>query len=390
MRHLTFLLAMGLGGVAFAGPPVVRVSLYSKYRPHQVWVERRGGMRITLVAEDGRRRVARAARIQVRCGGRAPVEVEGSGKKLAGASVEIRSANDAEAILRTGVPGGPARLYQGWLEVLERNRGCLIVNHVGLDPYSRQVACGEIRGAGPEALRAQAVVARSYALATLGKHAEQGFDFCDLSHCQVYTGQQACTRRQRKSLAAVDGLALLHEGKPAETYYFSTCGGHTAASGDVWGPRAARPYLTGVADGRPPHCAASPHLRWRLEVGQRELCRRLRGAMPQLGDGPCRIRVAERGAGGWVRRVEVRAEQPVWLPGDRFHLMMGRLYGWARFKSARFTCVRDGGTITFRGRGMGHGVGMCQHGAMGMERAGADHRAILRHYFPRCELGSWP
>jgi stage II sporulation protein D len=69
---------------------------------------------------------------------------------------------------------------------------------------------------------------------------------------------------------------------------------------------------------------------------------------------------------------------------------MGRLRGWGAFKSANFVIEQQGGQLVFMGRGMGHGVGMCQHGAMGLARCGKDYRAILEHYFPGTRVGAIP
>jgi stage II sporulation protein D len=152
----------------------------------------------------------------------------------------------------------------------------------------------------------------------------------------------------------------------------------------------SRPYLPGVEDGEEPHCRRSEHMRWRFEVDRRELCSALRRSHPRIGTGPCDVEILATGKGGWTSRLAIRASRSVELTGDDFHLVMGRLFGWSSVKSARFTLQASGDRITFHGRGLGHGVGMCQHGAMGMARAGATFRQILEHYYPGTELTTWP
>ncbi|MBN2497539.1 MAG: SpoIID/LytB domain-containing protein [Deltaproteobacteria bacterium] len=305
-------------------------------------------------------------------------------------AAELRIRPRGSRALRVRVPGAAERSYPGWLEIGTQGERCRLVVHVPFERYVEQVACYEIRGAGPEALEAQAVLVRSYALAHLGRHAAEGFDFCDLTHCQVYPGDGACTAAQLESLRKVAGQVLLFEGELADVAYFSTCGGHTASAADVWGGETARPYLQGVEDSREGRalCARSDHLRWRFEVERDELCAALRAKLPAAA-GRCAVSIAETGRGGWVRRVRIAGPGgEASISGADFHLLMGRRFGWSRFKSGHFVVQARGGRYVFLGRGLGHGVGMCQHGAMGLERAGADHRAILEHYFPGTALGS--
>lgn len=366
----------------------VRVGIFGVFEPVDVRVSSQKPMQVTAVAEDGNLGKSTSRYAQIHCGGRWPVQMETGRNVVLAGSAQFRP--EANCALKVGVQGGPEREYAGWIEVKERQGRCLIVNHVPLEEYSRDVACRELGASGAEALKAQAVAARSYALATMGKHNPEGFDFCDLTHCQVYTGREACTPEQHGHLDDVSGLALLYQGSPALTCYFSTCAGHTASAGDVFGPRAARPYLQGVPDGAEPYCSSSEHLRWRFEVGREELCGKLAAALPELGKGPCSLEIESRGKGGWVRRVAIRGKQLVRLPGESFHNLMGKAFGWGKFKSPRFEMESSGKRVVFRGRGLGHGVGMCQHGAMGMARAGLNYRDILEHYYPGTELKKWP
>jgi stage II sporulation protein D len=367
----------------------VRVSILGIFKPQDIQVGSKSPMKIQVVAEDGNIGDFTSGFVQIHCGGRWPVQMETGKKVVLGGSARLRPAS-GKSFLKVGVELGPRREYAGWIEVKEREGHCLIINHVPLGIYSRDVACREMGAAGAEALKAQAVAVRTYALATMSKHSTEGFDFCDLTHCQVYAGREGCSEEQRRQLRAVAGLALLHRGRPAETYYFSTCGGHTASAADVFGPKASRPYLQGVRDGEKPHCASSEHMRWRFEVERKELCGKLARALPGMGGGPCSVEVQSAGRGGWVRQVAVRGEKLVILQGESFHNLMGKAFGWGKFKSARFRVEASGDRVVFHGRGLGHGVGLCQHGAMGMARAGADFRAILEHYYPGTELKKWP
>jgi SpoIID/LytB domain protein len=378
-----------------AQPAQVSVSLFSIFKPKAIDLSGidKAPLKITTLAEDGRQRSFKAASIKVDCGGRGPVCMTLAGKKICAASIRVSPTGQPARLIAT-VSGAFTREYAGQIEISEKNNKCLTINRVSLEEYARSVACHEIRGAGPQALKAQLIASRTYALSGLSKHEGQGYDFCDLTHCQVYKGYEACSQEQHAQLTEVSGMALTYDGRPIETYYFSTCAGHTAAAQDAWGISAARAYLPGVKDGKQPYCASSEHMRWRFEADRKKLCVRLSKTIPKLGrkkgPKPCRIEIAKTGRGGWVSRVRISGKKSIVVAGDKFHMLLGKMYGWGKFKSARFTMEVRGKKYVFHGRGLGHGVGMCQYGAMGMEKAGADYKSILKHYYPGTRIEKWP
>jgi stage II sporulation protein D len=376
---------------ARAGDTTVRVSIFSIFKPTHVQVSSKRPLLLTAVAEDGNIGKYKSRSVQIICGTRTPLSMDTGKNVVLAGSAQFRPA--LGRTLTVGVKDRPHREYSGWIEIRERQGLCLIINHVSLEDYSRDVACRELGASLPEALKAQAVAVRSYALATANKHGLEGFDFCDLTHCQAYTGRDACSAEQRKQLEAVSGLALMYKNRPATTYYFSTCGGHTASAADVFGPGADQPYLRGVKDAegeKPPYCARSDHMVWRMDVGRRNLCALLDAALPTRHGDDCGIGIVETGKGGWVRRIDIHGNQLNGMNGEQFHNFMGRSFGWGEFKSGNFTMEFKDDRYMFLGRGLGHGVGMCQHGAMGMARADKDYKAILKHYYPGTELKLWP
>ncbi|HOX43369.1 MAG TPA: SpoIID/LytB domain-containing protein [Myxococcota bacterium] len=407
MRGL--LLGLGLWGLGWpggtgavrAGEPAVspaatvQVDVLSRHRPRELRLAGVGGARLQLElgAGDGRAEALTSGPLRVRCDGSGPLALVARGLSRQGAELLVRPAAGTDGV-QVGGRGFSSRRYPGALRVRARAGLCQVVAEVPLERYVAAVACQELGPApgGAEALRAQAIAVRTYTLTRERMHRAEGADFCDLTHCQVYPGEGACTPEAREALGAVAGLVLLDGERPAEVAYFSTCGGHTARAGEVWGSRSERPWLGGVPDGpaERPDCRASPHGPWRLRVPRSELCAHLRGLHPALGPGECSLSAVEPGQGGWVRRVVVEAQGRWELTGDEFRLLMGRRYGWSAFKSGRWSASERGGSVEFRGLGLGHGVGLCQHGALGMARAGADHRAILQRYFPGLRLGRLP
>lgn len=279
----------------------------------------------------------------------------------------------SDGILRLSPKPEYARDIRGEVLVKRAGEHLHIVAGMALEDYVAGVVGAEMSRAHPEAHKAQAIAARTYALRQRGRH--KAYDYCDLTHCQAFKGVPSPKIRAR--VRATRGIYLSNaSGGPAEVFYSSTCGGHTASALTVFGIEGA-PGLDGVADTRPsgePWCSASPHSEWRFSVSADELASEL-GARR-----PARLQV-DRAPDGWVSRVEVAGLEKS-LSGGQFHNRMGRLYGWGKFKSARFNLLERGNLLVFEGQGLGHGVGLCQHGAMARARAGQDAGAILRHYFP--------
>jgi stage II sporulation protein D len=170
--------------------------------------------------------------------------------RLQGVESSIESA--AEALLTpagdwpTAVEG---RRYRGRFRVSFRSGEALLVNELGMEDYLRGVVPVEM---GPyqfpelEALKAQAVAARTYAVAHLGDHDEEGWDICDTPACQAYHGVDAEHRLSDRAVAETRGLIASFGGRPIDAMYTSTCGGHTEDAAELF-PDRAQPYLSGVA-----------------------------------------------------------------------------------------------------------------------------------------------
>lgn len=375
-----------------SAPESVRVSLFSIFAPAELSLEASDQRPVAfeLRGVDGATARLEVLRVSIRCR-RGVLSLESGGQRQNAASL----ATGPLSSVRLAIPGQQApRAYAGRVEVRAEGDRCQIVNTVPFERYVELVTCQEIRGAPPEALRAQAILVRTFALRNLGRHEKNGADVCDLTHCQVYQGEEACTPAQIRELGAVRGRVLLAGDALAEVAFSSTCGGHTAGARDVWGPGSDRPYLRGVPDGEPPHCAKSPHFRWRFEVPRAKLCEVVLAARPALGQGGCDLEITSTTPGGWVREVRVLGAGPlgeeVRMSGEQFHLLLGRALGWSAVKSAAFVLARERERFVFVGRGLGHGVGLCQHGAMGLAGRGESALSILQHYFPGTRLGSAP
>jgi len=292
------------------------------------------------------------------------------------------------------------RRYRGNLSILAADSGMRIVNRVGVEAYLRGVVPRElgVRAAGDRAaLEAQAVAARSYAVARLG-NTSRVYDVTATTTDQVYGGVEAENTVADAAVAATEGLVLMFNGRVVSAPYHSTCGGTTAAPDEIWRSESA-PYLQRVSDRIPGtdryYCDIAPRFRWERSWRADSLTavvERYLRSYAQVPPGPV----------GEVRRVDVDGETPsgrvaaLWIEtsSGRYRLRgndvryvlrspSGELLNSTYF-SPEVVSSSDGRLtrLTVRGRGYGHGVGMCQWGAVGRARAGQDFRTILRTYFP--------
>lgn len=308
------------------------------------------------------------------------------------------------------------RRFAGTVELRARRGRLYAVNRLPVEDYLQGVVTQEMpRGFPPEALKAQAVIARGNALfwsGHSGRHRAYGYDVCDGQHCQVYAGLAGETEEGREAVAATRGSVLRHKGRLAHTIFSSNCGGHGQDSGELdgWYPV---PYLSGRLDaepslagprspweldrwlkGRPPvYCgvgegAAASQFRWTRVVSVPELARRLD---PRGRAGPLqRVVVVTRSRSGNANEVRVEGKRGT-ITIKREHKIRASL-GLASLRSTLFVVETERdpagrpAAFVFYGGGWGHGVGLCQHGAAGRARRGQDYQAILSHYYPGTAL----
>jgi SpoIID/LytB domain protein len=240
--------------------------------------------------------------------------------------------------------------------------------------------------ANPEALKALAVVVRTYALRNLGRHRAEGFDFCTLTHCERYRplDNQAARRAVRPSiLAAVRetrGQLLRDDrGNVIDAYFSASCGGNTADIKTLWGVKGES-YLAGVPD---EYCATMPHYRWTDRIRNADLLRALQSdPRSDVGGRIDQIAITRYDHTGRAESISLTGEWTRTIAGWELKLIVGRALGWNLLKSSRFTVRRAGDDFVFTGGGFGHGLGLCQEGAHVMAERGAGYTRILAKYFP--------
>lgn len=232
-----------------------------------------------------------------------------------------------------------------------------------------------------EALKAQAIVTRTYALKNLSRHAGEGFDLCSNTHCQQFIPAEGrASENIRRAVSATAGEVLRDSGKQlVDAYFHAACGGMTANIETLWGVRSPG-YLRGVRDD---YCATMPNRDWTDEIPSDRLLPALRGD-PRTNPGRTinDIVVSKTDATGRAQTILIEGDRRRQVSGWEFKIIVGRVLGWNLLKSSRFKVDRRGSIFIFRGSGFGHGLGLCQSGAHVMARRGANSDQILDHYFP--------
>ena len=257
-----------------------------------------------------------------------------------------------------------------------------------LEDYIRQVVASEASVEDePEALKALAIVARTYALKNLGRHREEGYDFCSTTHCQRFATVDA-RPAVASAIKETAGL-VLQDGRNqmADTYYSASCGGMTANLKTIWGAEAPD-YLRGVRDN---YCNSGSHYRWTDVIASKRLRDALRSdPRTDVGETVRDISVTKHDQTGRAEVISIVGDRTRMINGWEFKLIVGRALGWQLLKSSRFTVTRSGSEFVFRGGGFGHGLGLCQEGAHVMAQRGQSYQQILAHYFPGTSVGDYP
>ncbi len=283
------------------------------------------------------------------------------------------------------VPGKGARIrvgnnpYRGTLILrLDPGQTVTIVEEIGVEEYLEGVLPHEMDPDWPlEALKAQAVIARTFTYANLGKFRKDGFDLTADTRSQVYKGLTHVNENVRSAVRQTRGEVLGWNGKLLRVYYHACCGGATTDIGGAWSSEGDIPKpLRGVRD---PFCAASPHMKWTAYFAWAELTAAIseRRLLPSPLSG---LKAGLRDSAGYVRTFMAKAGRStveVRGPDLRAALGANELKGLR----IRNLFVRTKG-VEFEGSGFGHGVGLCQWGAKLQSEKGRSYSQILKFYFP--------
>jgi stage II sporulation protein D len=304
-----------------------------------------------------------------------------------------------------------SRQYRGFMEVDFTPNGLNIVNVVSIEDYLRGVVSAEMNGSYPlEALKAQAVAARTYAERSRGKMKSLGFDMDDTTRFQVYGGMKIEDNNVNKAIESTSGMTLMYKNQLAETVFSSNCGGWTESSASAWGNDI--PYLQSISDlvferngdkestaywldfctnfklsfCLQPKYERAENYRW-LKVITRDDLEKKIPIEYQVGK-ILEISILERGNSGRITKMSIKGVDKIATIEKEYNIR--RVFGGLKSSCFVIDCYKDeiGSPIVFilRGAGYGHGVGMCQTGAAGRADAGWGFEKILKFYYPGTTL----
>jgi stage II sporulation protein D len=276
-------------------------------------------------------------------------------------------------------------VVRGALVIIARDAGLLVVNDLDLEAYVKSVVPSEVPVTWPfEALKAQAIVARTFALHKKGERGGQAFDVDATVQSQVYGGLGSEDPRASEAVDATAGIVVMHEGRLALTPYHSTSAGPTEDAAEVWG--IDLPYLKGVAC---PFDEDSSVYRWERRLSFDAIESALREAGYAVGS-IATLTPLGRNRSGRVSAVRIlHSEGELILKGE----LLRRIIGYQRVPSMRFDVVdveaepHGGGfDVRLRGGGWGHGVGLCQWGMKTLSERGWTADRIIDYYYPGTNL----
>lgn len=288
--------------------------------------------------------------------------------------VKISSPDAIRAFrLKLVLPDRKPRFYQDNL-IVETEAGMLkCVNEVILDNYISGVVQAESgRRSSPEFYKVQAILARTFALSHLQKHATEGYGLCDHTHCQVYFGKTTeleimkAVTETRGKVVVDDNLNLI------EAAFHSNSGGQTVNSEDVWGSRLS--YLRSVND---TFSTKMPNARWERKMAKEDWLAylKLKHNYP-VQDSNAR----------WLAVNFKQESRKAYLEANNVKVPLKNVRTDLQLKSTFFSIVPQGDTLIFKGRGFGHGVGMCQEGAMRMAKLGYKYPEVINFYYQKTQL----
>jgi stage II sporulation protein D len=294
----------------------------------------------------------------------------------------VKSGNDSMALpVRIESPVDIAingKHYHGSFLIVRSRKGTSVnvINVINVEKYLQGVVPKEVVETWKlDALKTQAVIARTYAIGHLGRHKADGFDLCDEPHCQVYGGADVETPSTNLAVKQTYGEVLMYDGKIAEVYYFSNSGGYTEDPLTVWGTSNFPPYLRAKKD---PYSKGEPNYNWEISINVNAI--RTRYNLPRITS----IRTSGKTKSGAPKEIIIRhAGGSKIVPANSFRSH----FGTTKIKSALITNIRkSGNNYIFSGQGFGHRVGLSQWGAKAMAQQGKSYKSILKFYYPGTSL----
>jgi stage II sporulation protein D len=262
----------------------------------------------------------------------------------------------------------------------EANGKLMAINDIPIEDYLKGVLPSEVNPKWPaESLRAQAIASRTYALFKMIENRSQRYHLSKDVLSQVYGGKGQEHTLSNHAVEMTQGQIMTHEGKVFPAYFHSTCGGHTTRAEFIW-PVEPHPALEGVECN---FCWQSKHYRWAVDMPAAEIEKKLKAKRVQAA-GLKNITMENKDATGRARFIGIEtAAGKTKIHSNDFRIWVDPM----KFKSTWIQSIeKKGGIFSFKGRGWGHGVGLCQYGIKQLGEMGYDAGKILRYYYPGSQI----
>ncbi|MBF0483748.1 MAG: SpoIID/LytB domain-containing protein [Candidatus Omnitrophica bacterium] len=271
--------------------------------------------------------------------------------------------------------------YRGSLDIIMKDkRKFMLVNHLDLETYIKGVLYHEITDRWPiDAMKAQAVAARSYAVYQASENVKMDFDVKTNIYSQVYGGKNAERFRTSMAVDQTRNEVLVFENKVLPAYFHSNCGDHTEDVAELWNHHGLSP-LRGIPD---PYSRFGKNYSWKKNFKSEDVQTRLNIKGHTIGQ-IVNIEVIERNDSGRIRKIKITDKDggTLILTGKDFRDILGP----NDIRSNDYEVIMQGYYFDVVGKGWGHGVGMSQWGAYEMSKQGFDYKKILEHYYPGADL----
>ncbi len=274
------------------------------------------------------------------------VRIVRNGEALGVADLQCDDGQNGPAEFVVAVPGKLSRRYSGKLEAMPSKTELSVVIGMEMEVAVASIVAAESPSGAPlEALKAQAVAARSFLAAGKGRH--RGFDFCDTTHCQFLRQPPVAGSPAAQAAAETVGMVLAHQGLVFAAMYSASCGGRTHTLEELGISVRDYPYFAVACD----YCHQHPET--------------------------------------WA--VELSAEDAAALTGtEASRIKLARKLGWKTVPGNSYARREQSGSVLIEGTGKGHGVGLCQRGAADMAKKGATFQQILALYYPNSAIRPLP
>ena len=286
--------------------------------------------------------------------------------------------------------------YKGKLNLIKIGGSIGIINQLNLEDYVKGVVAREMPigrdSDNFEALKAFSMCVRTYTLKKISE-GKSLYDLYDDTRDQVYGGLDAEHPLSNKAVEETENKILIYDENIATIYYHSTCGGQTEAAHNIF-TNYEIPYMMGVKDGNLPYCNISPKFEWKETYRPEDLIKRLKRSSI-LSNGNYRINnvyVGSRFSSGRVREMifelvdEFGEEKNISIFGNEIRSIIRTANNKSILWSTFFDVSLNRQIIEIKGKGFGHGVGMCQWGAISLSRKGWEYKEIIEHYFPGIKI----